>query len=144
MPAPATPSEAIAQRLLTDTAIVALVDARVFPSKPTQDTVGDYIVYFRQGGGDAKTIAGRSGLQAHEMRVECYAGTQAVAEAILAAVVTRLCGRRAYGTEPAVAVWRDRENGVHGCFAQGDSDELVTDAGEQVSGQTFSLWFKPQ
>lgn len=144
MPAPATPSEALAQRLLTDTALIALVDDRVFPSKPTQNTPGDYVVYFRQGGGDSKTLGGRSGLQASEMRVECYATTSAAAEAILDAVVTRLCGRRAAGDLPAVAPWRDRANGVQGCFAQGDSDELVTDDGKQVSGQTFSLHFKPQ
>lgn len=137
---PATPSEAIAQRLLTDESITDLVGAAVFPSKPTQDTPGDFLVYFRQGGGDVKTLGARSGLQPHEMRVECYAATQAAAEGLLAAVVTRLCGDRT----AEVAVWRDRANGVHGCFAQGDSDELVTDDGKQVSGQTFSLWFKPQ
>lgn len=140
MPTPATPSEALARRLLTGEAVAALVGTAVHPSKPTQETPGDYVVYFRQGGGDAKTLGGRSALQAHDMRVECYSRTQAGAEAILAAVVTRLCGDRA----AAVAVWRDRDNGVHGCFAQGDSDEQVTEDGFQVSGQTFSLWFKPQ
>lgn len=140
MPVPANASEAIAQRLLTGTAVAALVGARVFPSKPTQETAADYIVYFRQGGGEVKTIHGRSGLQSHEIRIECYSRTQAVAEQILAAVASRLCGDRAAG----VAAWRDRTNGVHGCFAQGDGDELVTEDAFQVSGQTFSLWFSPQ
>lgn len=140
MPAPATPSEAIAQRLLTDATVAALVSDRVFPVKPKQDPVGPYVVYFRQGGGDSKTMSGRGGLQAHEMRVECYAPTEAEAEAVLAACAARLAGDRGAG----VAVWRDRGNGVQGCFAQADSDELVTDDGWMVSGQTFSLWFKPQ
>lgn len=140
MSAPATSSEALAQRLLTGAGVTALVGTAVFPSKPTQDPPASYVVYFRQGGGDTRTLAGRGGLQPHDIRVECYARTQADAEAILAAVAARLCGDKATAT-PA---WRDRTNGVQGCFAQGDSDEQVTDDGWQVSGQTFSLWFKPQ
>ena len=140
MPTPTTSSDVFAQRLLTGAGVAALVGTRVYPSKPAQDVAEDYVVYFRTGGGDAKTLGGRSGLQPSDIRVECYASTQAAAEAILKAVTTRLCGDRAAG----VPGWRDRANGVHGCFAQGDSDEQVLDDGGQVSGQTFSLWFKPQ
>lgn len=140
MPAPATPSEALAQRLLTDPALIALVGKAVFPSAPPQDQPGDYVVYFRQGGGDQKTLDGPSGLQEHQMRVECYSRTQAGAEKLLAAVAARLCGNPATGAAP----WRDRANGVQGCFPQGDADEQVTDDNFQVSGQTFGLWFKAQ
>lgn len=137
MPAPATASEAFAQRLLTGDAIIALVDAKVYPTKPTQDIDGDYIVYYRTAGGDNKTLDGRSGLQAHDIRVECYSGTSAGAVALLNAVVDRVCGS---GNDR----WRDRDNGVQGCFAQGDSDEQILDDGTQIASQTFSLWFKPQ
>ena len=141
MAAPAKWGEALAQRLLTAATVAALVGTRVFPSKPTQETPGDYVVYFRTGGGDVKTLGSRSGLQPHDVRVECYADTQAAADAILDAVASALCGNRAAG----IAAWRDKDNGVHGCFTQADGDELVTDDAQprQVSGQTFQLWFKP-
>lgn len=136
MSAPTTPGEAIAGRLLSGAPdVAALVGSRIFPSKPTQDAQGDYVVYFRTGGGGNTALGGRIGLQAYEMRVECYARTAGSADAILAAVVARLAG------PPA---WRDRPNGVQGCFPVGDADEQVLDDGDQVSGQTFSLWFKPQ
>ncbi|AMV30057.1 hypothetical protein VT84_37030 [Gemmata sp. SH-PL17] len=141
MPAPANWGEALAQRLLNDTAVGALVGTKVYPSKPTQDTTGAYVVYFRAGGADVTTLGARSALQPHDVRVECYADTQADADALLVAVVTALCGNKATGVAP----WRDRANGVQGCFTQGDGDELVTDDAQprQVSGQTFRLFFKP-
>lgn len=131
---PTTPGEAIAGRLTAAdaTALAALVATRVFPSKPTQEPTGDYVTFWRTGGGDGGTLAASNGLRQHEMRVECTGSTEAVAESILGAVSARLNG------------WRDRTIGVQGCFAVGDSDETTLDDGRQVSGQTFGLWFKAQ
>lgn len=134
MPNPTTSSEAIAGRLLAEdaTVLAALIDTRVFPSKPTQEPTGDYVVYYRNGGGDGVTLNGTPRLKAYEIRVECVGETQARAEAILKAVDARLDG------------WRDRDIGVQGCFAVGDSDESTLEDGRQVSGQTYKLMFKPQ
>ncbi len=136
MPAPATIGEAVAQRLLGDIGgVVALVASRVYPSKPTQEPTGNYIVYYRTAGGDGVRLGERSGLQNYTVRVEATAETQAAAESIIDAVIARLAGP---------PVWVDKANGVSGCFAQGDKDEDVLEDGRQVSGQSFSVWFKPQ
>ncbi len=131
-----TEGEAIAQRLLSDTAIVQLVGQRVAPSVPTQDPTSDYIVYYRVSGGDGRRLAGRNGLQKYDVRIECTAETQARAEAILAAVVARLT--------PEGERWTDPANGVQGCSTSGDADEAVLEDNRRVSGQTFSIWFKAQ
>lgn len=137
MPNPTTASEAIAGRLLGSyggdvTDLAALVDTRVYPSKPTQEPDGDHVVYYRTGGGDGTKLGASNGLRQHEMRVECVSETAAGAEAILDAADALLSG------------WRDRDIGVQGCFASGDRDESTLEDGRQVSGQTYSLWFKAQ
>lgn len=131
---PATPGEAIAGRLLDPAATIlaALVAGRVYPSKPTQEPTGDYVIYYRAGGGDGANLSGASRLKAHEMRVEATGTTETGAEAVLDAAVALLDG------------WQDRSIGVQGCFGVGDRDESVLEDGRQVSGQTFRLWFKAQ
>ena len=136
MAVPRTEGEAIAQRLLTEPAVTALVGTRIYPSKPTQDPTEKYVVYYRTGGGDGRRLAGRHGLQNYAVRVEATAGTQAEAEAILAAVRERLA--------PVGDRWVDKTNGVHGCSTVGDADEQTLEDGRQVSGQTYSIWFKAQ
>lgn len=133
MPNPTTPAEAIAGRLTEpNTDLAGLVDTRVYPNKPTQEPSGDYVTFYRSGGGDGSTLGGANGLKSSEIRVEAVAPTQAVAESILDAVAVLLDG------------WRDRSIGVQGCFAVGDRDEDTQDDGRQVAGQTYSLHFKPQ
>lgn len=140
MPNPTTHGEAIAGRLLGSfgdageagalAALEALIGDRVYPSKPTQDPGGDYVVYFRTGGGDGSKLGGANGLKSGSFRVEAVGQTSDGAEAILKQVVALLDG------------WSDRAIGVQGCFAEGDADEATDDDNRQVSGQTFSLWFK--
>lgn len=133
MPNPTTPGEAIAGRLLgvDATALAELVGTNVFPSKPTQGYQGDYVVYYREGGGDGATLTRANGLKADEIRVDCTSTTEDGAEKIADAVDALLNG------------WRDRSIGVHGCFAVGDRDEQ-TDDEKQVSGQTYRLHFRPK
>lgn len=135
MPNPTTAGEVIGGRLLGEygdvTDLAALVGARVWPSKPTQEATGDHVVFWRNGGGDGKNMSGARRLKSHEMRIECVSTTQAGAEAILEEVVELLDG------------WQDRDIGVQGCFAVGDRDEATLEDGRQVSGQSFSLWFLP-
>lgn len=138
MPNPANGSEAIAGRLLgTDgsnvAALAALIGTRVFPTKPTQEQTGDYLAFWRTGGGDGMRLSSPAGLRPVDVRVECRSATEGGAEAILREVVALLHG------------WSNRTIGVQGCFAVGDSDEETDpDDGRQVSGQTFQLWFKAQ
>lgn len=134
---PTTAGEAVAGRLLgtdgTDVStLAALVAARVYPSKPTQEPAGDYVVFYRQGGGDGMTLAGANRLRQHEMHVEATSTSEDGAEAIIEAVDSLLNG------------WRNTAVGVQGCFAVGDRDEATLEDGRQVSGQTYSLWFRAQ
>jgi hypothetical protein len=132
---PGTTSEAIAGRL-TDaveaTALIALVGSRVYPSKPTQDAALPHVVFWETGGDGMKTLAGRSRLQTYDVRVECYAETEAGAKAVLDEARALLDG------------WRDKSVGVLGCFASEDADQATLEDATEVSGQTFRLHYIPQ
>lgn len=128
---PDTVGEAVATRLIGDAPVGALIGDRIYPSKPTQEPSEDYLVYFGQSGGDGVTLDGSTEYHWYEVRVEATSRTQAGAEAIMAAVRTALHG------------WRDVSQGVQGSFAQSDADEITLEDGRQVSGQTFSVRFKP-
>ncbi len=130
----ATPSEAIADRLTVGAdQVIALVGTRVYPAKPTQDPAGAHVVFTITAGGEGTTLGGRNGLQVYDVLVDCVANTAAAAESLLKVVIERLAGP---------PVWRDRDNGIHGCFGSADHSEQVLDDGGQVSSQTFRLWFK--
>lgn len=123
-------SEAIAGRLLDEDEAADLIDLiadRVFPSKPAQDTTLPYLVFYLTGGGGMNTVDGPSRLQPRSLRVEGYDRDEAGSAAVLDAATAVLDG------------WRDRENGIQGCFAEEDADQQ-TDGELEISGQTFRLW----
>jgi len=128
---PATEAEALTARLLGSTSVTNLVGQRVTPLKPTQEPDGDYVVLQRQSGGDGVTLSGPHTSRWAEVRIDVYATTQASAEAIMNAVRARLNG------------WQDYAQGVQGCFARGDCDEVVYDTNWINAGQTFAVRFKP-
>jgi hypothetical protein len=134
MPSPTTPTEAIVGRLLATAGVTSLVGVNVGPGIPTQDTVTDYVIVYRSAGGGGMRLGSPTTLNQYSMRVDAYAGTEAKAEAILKACVVALAG------------WRDRTQGVQGCFPTEDADEQDTDdeggGAYRISGQTFSLWFQ--
>lgn len=139
MPAPNTPSEAIIGRLLATSGVTTLVDTRIAPVIPTQDDPEvpapvNYICVTKTSGGGGMRLGRPTLLNQYSMRVDCYAATEAEAEAILAACITALGG------------WSDKPNKVNGCFPTADADEQITDdaggSNYKVSGQTFSLWFQ--
>lgn len=128
----ATPHEAINGRLLATSAVTTLIGQRAYPALPTQDPPGDYVVHTVRAGGDGARLGGTARLRAYDVELEVYAETDARAQAILAAVRDALDG------------WQDRPNGVQGCFAQGDASDDVRGDGSRITGQTFTIWFKPQ
>lgn len=133
MPAPGNEIEAVAGRLATAaTSLYTLIADRSYPGKPAGNASLPYVVFYRASGGDGTTLGGPRGTRQTDIRVDAYARSEEDAEAVLAAVRSQLDG------------WRDRPNGVQGCFAQGDADEEILDDDRHVSGQTFSLWFNPQ
>lgn len=136
---PGTPSEAIAGCLthpVRAAALVALVDDRVYPSKPEQDAPRPNVVWWLVGGGGAKTLATHSGLQRYDLRVEATATTEAESQAVLEAARDAVLLTRAQ--------WKVIGNGVQGIFASEDADQDTLEDGAEVAGQTFSLHFVPQ
>lgn len=131
MPAPENAIDAVIGRLL-HASVAALVLDRVKPSKPTQDDLLPCISVYRSSGNDGTNLAAVRRLRQNDIRVDAWARNQKEAQAVLAVAVDRLDG------------WSDKPNGVHACLAQGDADEQTNDDGDQISGQTFSVWFAPQ
>lgn len=132
---PATPSEAMNERLTVDPPagdLSALIGDRAFPCKPTQEAELPYLAWWEVSGGGGTTMSGPTRLKQHEMRVEAYAATEDEAVRVLAAARLLLAG------------WRDRNRGVQGCFESEDADQESLDDGVEVAGQTFRLWFAPQ
>lgn len=135
-----TESEAIAQRLLNHTPLSDLVATRITPNFPQQEPDGDYLVFFRTGGGGNTNFDGRCGLQEFMYQLEAYAASDEVAEKILSAAVERLCGNQRKGILP----WVDRDNGVQGCFNNADASNDIRADGTMVLGQTVTIFFCPQ
>jgi hypothetical protein len=135
-----TPAEALAKRVLTDAAIVAKLGNRFTPSMPDQEPEYYYGVYRRVGGGDGTLIDGPRGLKAYLYRIEVFGKLSEECDAILLAIIDRLCGNPRKG----LAVWRDIADGVQGCFPAEDQDADTLDDGGRVNGQTVTLWFNPQ
>lgn len=132
---PGSTSEAITGRLTTlptAAGLNALVSNRVFPSKPAQDAALPFVCWWLTGGDGGKTLAGRSNLQPYDLRVEAVATTEADSVAVMDEVRVLLDG------------WRDRPNGIKGCFAGEDVDQQTLDDGSEVAGQTFRLYMIPQ
>lgn len=132
---PGTTSEVITDRFTTipaANALIALVADRVFPSKPAQNAVLPFVVWWLTSGDGAKTLSGRSRLQQYDLRVEAVATTEAESAAVLDTVRILLDG------------WQDRLAGIQGCFAAEDVDQQTLDDGSEIAGQTFRLHYIPQ
>lgn len=137
---PKNGTEAIGRRLLTGEDVTALVGERITPNVPTQESEKPYVVFFLMGGGGGSNLSESRRLQQFMYRVEAYGQTDEEATAVLAAVMTRLCGNPRAGVAP----WRDLASGVQCCRPVDDADSEVLDDGSIVCGQAVSIWFCPQ
>jgi hypothetical protein len=63
MPPPATPHEAINGRLMATVAVTTLIGQRAYPSLPTQDPPGDYVIHSSTAGGGGPRLGGVARLQ---------------------------------------------------------------------------------
>jgi hypothetical protein len=106
---------------------------RVFPTMPTQDQPGDYVVYQKISGGGEIVLGGRSKLQEYSFRVNIYADDEAAAEAIITAMSDETNGLPGFV---------DRANGVQGILPSSDQDADVLDDGTRIPGQTYSIFFE--
>lgn len=137
---PRTGNAAIAQRLLTDNAVTALIGQRATPQLPDANSSLPYVVFYRTDGGADTVLNGRNRLQQLGYRLDVYAETDEGAESVLLACTNRLFGNSTEDIDP----WRDLEKGVQGCFPVNDADANVLNDGSRENGQSFRLFFCPQ
>lgn len=139
MAAPQTEGEAIARRLLSEPAIVALVGQCVWPTIPDTDPESDYVIFYRVSGGAGTNLSETRRLRQTVYRLDVYAESDERAERILAACRVRLFG----DSRAAVPSWRERADGVQACIPVEDEDNDV-DAERLINGFSLSLSFCPQ
>jgi hypothetical protein len=137
---PKNATEAIGRRLVTGEDLTALVDERITPNTPTQESEKPYVVFYLAGGGGGSNLSETRRLQQYLYLVESYGETDEQADAVHAAVMSRLCGDPVKGVAP----WRDLAAGVQCCRPADDADSQVLDDGSVVRGQAVSIWFCPQ
>jgi hypothetical protein len=132
VPNPADEIEAVAGRLLESSPLTALVQDRAYPNAPARNAAKPYLVFFTTGGGDGNRLSRDRGLKQSEVRIEAHGRSEEESRQVLRAARGQL------------HCWRDRGQGVQGCFARGDADEVLTETEEHVASQTFGLSFAPQ
>lgn len=88
-------------RLIADTAVKAIVVARVYPDRLPQSPTLPACVYHVVSGTDEVHLGGLVGVAHARLQVDCYATTRAAANALATAVRNALCastGRGTWGT----------------------------------------------
>jgi len=131
----ASAEQATVAKLKATAAVNDAVDGRVYTVADTQDAGAPAIVVTKLGAEGGSRLNGGRGLRRWTLQVDCYADTEAAAQALGAAVRDAL----APGDSPA---WRDLAAGVHGTFWE-DSTAGITDDGVRLQSETFGVWFQP-
>lgn len=114
----------IYERLSEDPTLTALVGTRIFPTRPTNDTVLPFVVYQLTGGEPQYTLSGPTGLVRYEFTIDYWATTQAAAIDVGEAVASLLNG------------WRSAS--VQGSFLTNHADEY--DSVGFHGFQVYSIW----
>lgn len=127
--------EAIYAKLSGDSAVRALVGDRIYPARTPQDTTLPKIVFTTITEGRAPTMAGSSGAVNPRIQIDCWADSNAGADALADAVRLALDGYR--GTVASVQ--------IRSCFLDSKRDAIVEprDGTEQrIFGRSmdFSIW----
>lgn len=131
----ASAEQATVSKLKATSAVNDLVDGQVYTVADTQDAGAPAIVVTKLGAEGGSRLDGSRGLRRWTVQIDCYADTEAAAEALAAAVREALAPGEG-------AAWRDLAAGVHGTFWE-DSTGSVTDDGVRVQSETFGVWFQP-
>ena len=127
--------EAIYTRLSGNAAVRAIVDDRIYPARTPQDTTLPKIVFTTISQGRAPNTAGASGVTNPRIQIDCWADSNAGADALADAVRLALDGYR--GTVASVQ--------IRSCFLDAQRDAIVEprDGGEQrIFGRSldFNIW----
>lgn len=130
----ATAEQAMVARLKADAAVNDAVSGRVFTVADTQDAGTDAIVITKLGAEGGSTLDGGRGLRRYTLQADCYAATEAAAQALGGLVRDAIA--------PVGGAWIDHAEGVHGAFFE-DSSAGITEDGVRVQSETFGVWFEP-
>lgn len=121
---------AITAKLKATTAVNTAVGGNVAPQLNTQEPAPKRLTYGKLGSESNPKLGGGGSKKAYTVRVDCVAPTEVEAAALGKLVRDALDG------------WQDKAAGVDGAFHL-DSASEVTELGERVSGETFTIWFRP-
>jgi hypothetical protein len=131
----ASAEQATVAKLKATAAVNDAVDGRVYTVADTQDTGSPAIVVTKLGAEGGSRLNGGRGLRRWTLQIDCYADTEAAAQALGTAVRDAL-------TPADAAAWRDLAAGVHGAFWE-DSSAGITEDGVRLQSETFGVWFQP-
>jgi hypothetical protein len=129
-----TPEEALYAKLVSLTALAAVVGERITPGLGTQEPVYPLVTYERFGADATSGLSQSAGRPTrYLMNVSIYARN----EADLAAAGTAIVGDGLTGLQN----WRDLDQGVQGCFHT-DSSSDPGDGEVRKLTHTFALFFR--
>lgn len=131
----ATAEQALVAKLKATAAVNDAVAGQVFTVADTQDAGAPAIVITKLGSEGGATLDGSRGLRRHTLQADCYADTEAEAQALAKLVRDTL-------TPADSAAWRDLAAGVEGTFFE-DSTAGITEDGVRLQSETFGVWFQP-
>lgn len=113
--------------------------ARAFAQVNTQEPTLPLVIVSTSGApGNTRLSGSSSALKPHNVSVDCYATSQALAVALAAQVLALLA--------PDGTPWRDLANGVQGCFFGDSTEEVLSDESKdtpRVQRLTFTVWHSP-
>lgn len=89
-----TIQRAVANFVITDSAVTALVTQRIYPQRLPQNPEYPALVFRRVSGPQVHNLAGAAGRAVPRVQIDCYAETYTQMEALADAVKARLDGFR--------------------------------------------------
>lgn len=108
---------------------------RVYPQMNTQEPETPLVIVTVLGGEGRTTLKGQSrGVKPNTLQVESYGATQDEADALAAEIRALLT--------PNNQPWRDRSEGVQGCFFEDTADATTAD-GLRVVQETYRVMHSP-
>lgn len=116
--------------LLADSAIAALVAARVYPVTMAQGNRQTCIVYTRVSGEGDHHMQGASGLSRPRFQVDAWAADPDQAEALSDKVRKRIDGFRGMMGDVR----------VQGCFFLNERDDFDAEVGMYRSSRDYAIW----
>lgn len=127
--------------LLADSAIAAMVGARVYPVKLPQGQTQPSIVYSRISGQGDHHMEGASGLARARIQIDCWAQS-----ADTATTLANLVKERIDGFGPGTMEWDENSPGnaiaVHGVFFQSERDDWDETAALYRMSRDYHVWYK--